>query len=67
MAQSKKFVFAVPSMDCGYFTKGKRYLIASEDQCGFEIFDNDRELTYCTWNNSSHMRGGGFERVEKEI
>lgn len=67
MSKSKKFVFATPSVDCGYFTKGKQYLVASEDKYGFEIFDNNGALTYCTWENSSHMFGGGFERTERDI
>ena len=67
MSKSKKFVFAVPSMDCGYFTKGKRYLVIKEDNLSFEICDNEGKPTFCTWRNSSHMLGGGFERVEKEF
>ena len=49
---------------CDYITPGKLYECISPTSSGFEFYDDDGECDFAAWEDSLHLGGGDWERVE---
>ena len=59
--------YAIPQTvpdDCDYLTAGRRYQTWIQCPVSFDFIGDDGRLRYALWEDSGHLNGGNWTRVE---